>query len=314
MLGTTLALVTDRSSLPIDYDMPLLLEACRAAGIAAETCSWDDPDVDWSRFDAVLLRSPWSYVDDLPRFLSWCTGVAEATRLLNPLRVVRWNLDKHYLADLTAAGVPVVPSAFVAPDADPLPALRYFLAAHPLAAEIVVKPTVGAYSRHVRRFPRTRETEAAGAIAELLGQGHHVILQPYLESVDRDGETDLIYFDGAYSHAIRKRALLGADGTVDVPAFDARSARHATEDERAVASAALAAAADLLDLSGPLLYGRVDLVRGADGAPVVLELELCEPSLSMPFSASSAERFASAIAARLAAPAPTSPQRQDVTA
>ncbi|MFB6838018.1 RimK family alpha-L-glutamate ligase [Streptomyces sp. NPDC056361] len=314
MLGTALALVTDRSSLPIDYDMPLLLEACAEAGLEAEVCSWDDPDVDWSRFDAVLLRSPWSYVENLPRFLSWCSGVAGVTRLLNPLRVIRWNLDKRYLADLTAAGVPVVPSAFLAPGTAPLPALRAFLAAHPRAAEIVVKPTVGAYSRHVQRFPRTQEAEAAGWIAELHGQGHHVILQPYLDSVDHDGETNLIYFDGVYSHAIRKRALLGPDGTVGVPTLDARSARHAREDERSVASAALAASADLLDLRGPLLYGRVDLVRGADGAPVVLELELCEPSLSMPFSASSADRFVRAIAARLADPALTPLKRQDVMA
>ncbi|MFE0650034.1 RimK family alpha-L-glutamate ligase [Streptomyces sp. NPDC059534] len=314
MLGTTLALVTDRSSLPIDYDMPLLLDACHKAGIGAEICSWDDPDVDWSRFDAVLLRSPWSYVENLPRFLSWCTGVSEVTRLLNPLRVVRWNLDKHYLADLAASGVPVVPSAFLAPGADPLPALRAFLAVHPRTAEIVVKPTVGAYSRHVQRFPRAQETEAAHWITELLGQGHHVILQPYLDSVDHDGETNLVYFDGVYSHAIRKRALLGADGTVDVPTLDARTAREAAEDERSVASAALAAAAELLELRGPLLYGRVDLVRGADGAPVVLELELCEPSLSMPFSASSAARFVRAIAARLAEPASTPHKRQDVMA
>jgi len=298
-MSNHLALATDMTSLPIDYDMPLLLDACQAAGIRSEICSWEDPDIEWGVFDAVLLRSPWSYVEQLPRFLEWCERVTAVTYLLNPLPVVRWNLDKSYLGDLAAAGVPVVPSSFVAPEADPPQALRAFLARHPEAGEFVVKPTVGAYSRDVQRFSRAAEAEAARHIAKLLEQGCHALLQPYLDSIDRDGETNLIYFDGRYSHAIRKRALLLPDGTVDEPTQDARSPRDAAEDERAVASAALDAVVSRLELRQPLLYGRVDLIRGGDGKPVLLELEVCEPSLSMPFSEGSATRFAQAIAARL---------------
>ncbi|MDH6135544.1 glutathione synthase/RimK-type ligase-like ATP-grasp enzyme [Kitasatospora sp. MAA4] len=298
-MGNHLALVTDETSLAIDYDMPLLLDACHEVGIRTEICSWRDPDIAWDRFDAVLLRSPWTYVESLPQFLEWCEYVTDVTSLFNPLPVVRWNLDKHYLADLAAAGVPVVPSGFVAPGADPAAAVRTFLARHDRAPEIVVKPTVGAYSRDVQRFARSSETEAAAYVAKLLDQGCHVILQPYLDSVDHDGETDLIHFDGVYSHAIRKRALLLPDGRVDQPTQEARTARDAAEDERAVAAAALDAAAEHLALREPLLYGRVDLIRGADGKPLVLELELCEPSLSMPFSETSAARFAQVISARL---------------
>ncbi|MFJ8649571.1 RimK family alpha-L-glutamate ligase [Streptomyces sp. NPDC093546] len=298
-MSNHVALATDSTSLPIDYDMPLLLEACQAVGLRAEICSWEDPDIDWGVFDAVLLRSPWSYVEQLPRFLEWCERVTAVTHLLNPLPVVRWNLDKSYLGDLDAAGVPVVPSSFVAPEADPADALRAFLARHPEAAEFVVKPTVGAYSRDVQRFSRAQEPEAARHIAKLLQQGCDALIQPYLDAVDRDGETDLIYFDGAYSHAIRKRALLLPDGTVDVPTQDARTAREAAPDERAVASAALEAVVARLELGQPLLYGRVDLIRDGDGRPVLLELEVCEPSLSMPFAEGSAARFAQAIAARL---------------
>ncbi|THA48936.1 RimK family alpha-L-glutamate ligase [Streptomyces sp. A1136] len=298
-MGNHLALVTDETSLVIDYDMPLLLDACQAAGIRAEICSWRDPDIDWDRFDAVLLRSPWSYVESLREFLEWCEYVTDVTYLFNPLPVVRWNLDKHYLADLAEAGVPVVPSGFVAPGTDPEAALRTFLDRHARAREIVVKPTVGAYSRDVRRFSRSAEAEAAAYVAKLLDQGSHVILQPYLDSIDRHGETDLIHFGGVYSHAIRKRALLLSDGTVDEPTQDARTARDAAADERAVAAAALDAAAAHLELREPLLYSRVDLIRDDDGQPLVLELELCEPSLSMPFSETSATRFAQVISVRL---------------
>ncbi|HEX2144333.1 MAG TPA: hypothetical protein VHG10_07490 [Glycomyces sp.] len=92
-------------------------------------------------------------MDTLPQFLDWCERTAAMTDLLNPLPVVKWSLDKRYLADLDAAGVPIVPSSFIAPGTDPLPVLRAFLDAHPQATEIVVKPNVGAYSRDVRRFP-----------------------------------------------------------------------------------------------------------------------------------------------------------------
>ncbi|WP_133740787.1 ATP-grasp domain-containing protein [Actinorugispora endophytica] len=294
-----IALVTDEASLPIDYDMPLLLDACQETGLKAETCSWEDPGVHWRGFDAVLLRSPWSYVERLPDFLAWCESVTALTRLFNPLRVSRWSLDKHYMADLSAHGVPVVPSGFVGPGADPFPAWRGFLAEHPGAGEFVVKPTVGAYSKDVRRFTRSSEPEAVRHVSRLLDKGRHVLLQPYVESVDRDGETDLVYFSGVYSHAIRKSAMLMPDGTVNVPTFESRRAREATEDERAVASAALDAAVSHLGLRRPLLYARVDLIRGADRSPVVLEVELCEPSLNLSFAEGSALRFARALADRL---------------
>ncbi len=132
------ALVTDEASLPIDYDMALLLDACVAADFIAEVRDWRDPSVDWSLYDAVLLRSPWTYVMRLRAFLTWCEQVSALTDLHNPLRVVRWSLNKQYLADLAARGVPVVPSAFVSPDADPAAVVRQFLAEHPATREIVV--------------------------------------------------------------------------------------------------------------------------------------------------------------------------------
>ncbi|MEV7008422.1 hypothetical protein [Streptosporangium sp. NPDC051022] len=296
---STVALVTDEASLPIDYDMPLLLDACRAVGLTAKVCSWEDETIDWSRFDAALLRSPWTWVGRLPVFLAWCERIAASTRLLNPLSVARWGLDKLYLADLVAHGVPIVPSKFIEPGANPIPALQELLAEHPQTGEIVVKPTTAAYSKDVRRFTLPLEAEAYQHIVRLLGEGSHVILQPYVQSVDHGSETDLIYFDGVYSHAIHKSAMLMPDGTVNVPTLEHRKARTAAEDERAVASAALAAAASHLGLEPPLLYGRVDLIRDSDGRPMVLEMEICEPSLNLPFSESGAMRFAHALDKRL---------------
>lgn len=293
------ALVASASSLPIDYDMPLLLAACREAGLQAEVCDWEDRTVNWCGYAAAVLRCPWNYVDRLPTFLDWCDQVSAATALFNPPAVARWNLDKYYLADLVMCGVPTVPTTFVEPGQDTKRAWHVFLHAHPQAREVVIKPTVGAYSKDVQRFARTDETEAVAYIAKLLGLGHHVILQPYLGSIDEHGESDLTYFDGIYSHAIRKGAMLMADGTVHVPTQDFRAARVADEAERRVAGAALAAMASCLKLDRPLVYARVDLVRGYNGEPLVLELEVCEPSLNLPFCEEGAVRFAAAIARRV---------------
>ncbi|MFG2263769.1 RimK family alpha-L-glutamate ligase [Streptomyces sp. NPDC048720] len=296
---STLALVTDAVSLPIDYDMPPLMAACETVGIDAEVCLWEDENVDWSRFDAVVFRSPWTWAEKLPEFLAFCERIAAVTELVTPMPLVRWALDKRYLVDIAARGVPVIPLRLVEPGVDPLSAVQDFLAAHPEAAEFVVKPTDGCYSKDVQRYARPLEAEASRHVARLLGNGSHVILQPYVQSVDRHGETDLTFFDGVYSHAIHKGAMLMPDGTVHVPTLDFRKARAAAADERAVASAALAAAVSHLGLERPLVCGRVDLVRGADGQPMVLEMELCEPSLNLPFSEDGALRFAQALAERL---------------
>lgn len=119
-----IAIATAVATTGHDADLQPLLEACAAAGLVAQVRAWDDQTVSWSRFDAVLLRSPWDYTTRLVECLQWCTQVSAQTRLLNPLPVVRWNTDKHYLLELAAQGVAVVPSTFVEPSMEPLPTLE----------------------------------------------------------------------------------------------------------------------------------------------------------------------------------------------
>ena len=291
-----LALVSAIPAIGLDEDLPPLVAACMAAGIATEILAWDDPTVSWARFDAVLLRSPWDYTDRLPEFLGWCARVSGQTRLLNPLEVVRGNTDKHYLAELERAGVPIVPSAFAEPGDDAARALDGFLAAYPQAREFVVKPAVGAGSRDAQRYARGQRDAALPHIERLLFGQRSVLLQPYLPSVDEAGETALIHFDGEFSHAIRKGPLLRLDEGPTRALFAAEhiTARDPGEDERAVARAALEALP-----YGPLTYARVDLIRDLDGAPRLLELELTEPSLFFLYDEAAAARFAAVLVHRL---------------
>jgi O-ureido-D-serine cyclo-ligase len=294
-VNARLALVSARAARALDEDMPPLLAAFAAAGAQAQIVDWDDGAVDWARFDAALLRSAWDYTERLPEFLAWVDHVAGLTTLHNPPAVVRWNCDKHYLRELAAAQLPVVATSFAEPGAEPAATLEAFLGRQD-CQELVVKPAVGAGSRDTRRHARTATAQILAHMRPLLDMGRSVMLQPYLERVDRDGETALMFIGGRFSHAIRKAALLprGAPATAGLFAPESITARAPQADELAIALRLLAQLP-----FGELLYARVDLIRDAAGIPCLLELELAEPSLFFTYAAGSAERFARATLARL---------------
>jgi len=205
---------------------------------------------------------------------------------------VEWNSDKTYLADLAAAGVPVVPTAIAAPGQDLAPA----------AVEVVVKPSVGAGSRGVGRFTPDRFREAQEHAAELHAAGRTVLVQPYLADVDHAGEAALVYFDGRFSHAVTKGAMIPAGVTHSVHG-DALyieeniQPRVPRDAELAVGDAALHYIRGRF--GADQLYTRVDLLPGPYG-PVLVELELVEPSLFLHDEPEgrAAIRFAEAIRGR----------------
>jgi O-ureido-D-serine cyclo-ligase len=297
MSAPRIALVTARAARDLDEDLPPLVAALTAAGADVDTPDWDG-DVDWSAYDLAVLRSPWDYTQRLAEFLAWAARAAAATRLENPLEIVRWNTDKHYLADLERAGVAIVPGRFVEPGDDVGAKLDAFLADFPDAAEFVVKPCVGAGSRDARRHARSARENAIAHAQALTGSGRSALLQPYLDRVDEHGETALLYFDGVFSHAIRKGPLLRRDEDATRALFAAEhiTAREPSDAERDLGERTLAA----MPAGAPLLYARVDLIHDAQG-PRVLELELSEPSLFFAHGAGSAARFAAAVLARATA-------------
>lgn len=257
-------------------DDRLALEPLAGLGVDVEPVVWDDRAADWASYDLVVVRSTWDYTLRREEFLDWAASVP---RLLNPVDVLVWNTDKRYLAELAATGVPVVPTIFVAPgEAYDVPAYEH-----------VVKPTVSAGARDTRRF--TAGEDSAAHATALLEAGRTVMVQPYQSSVDEAGETAVLSFLGEHSHAARKAPVL-VPGLGD-PNAVAITPREATGAELAVAQAALA----VVPWPEPLLYARVDVVPGPDGAPLLMELEVTEPSLFLGQADGAAERFAAAVRA-----------------
>ncbi|SCE92314.1 hypothetical protein GA0074695_2174 [Micromonospora viridifaciens] len=272
-----------------------MLAPLAARGVTVEAAIWDDPAVDWSGYDLVVLRSPWDYALRRDEFVAWAQKVP---CLVNPADVVAWNTDKRYLAELSAAGVPTVPTAWVEPGQSWVPPAD--------SGEYVIKPAVSAGSQDTGRYdladPEHREL-AAAHVRRLTAAGRVAMVQPYLNAVDTSGETALLFLAGpdglAFSHAIRKGPMLtGPDlGVAELYKKEQIDPRTAGPDQLAVAQQTLAAVP-----GGPdrLLYARVDLIPGPDGAPVLVELELTEPSLFIGYADAAPDRLAAAITTHLA--------------
>ncbi|MGV9237843.1 ATP-grasp domain-containing protein [Streptomyces nigra] len=283
-----IALVTcrPRPDVSEDRDLPVLVGALREAGADAGAVHWDDDGVDWGGYDLAVIRSTWDYSWRAAEFLAWAERCGAATRLANPAAVVRWNADKRYLGDLAAAGVPVVPTRYVAPgDAPDLPD----------GHEFVVKPTSGGGARFAARYTPQEHDTALRHLARMHADGLTAMVQPYVRAIDSGGERALQFYGGRLLHASRKGAVL----TAGTP-YDQRKVAHPnlepwtpTPAELSVAERALAAVPD----ADGLLYARVDLVDGDDGQPQVMELELVEPNLFLSVHPGSVPRVTEAILA-----------------
>ncbi|NGY65620.1 hypothetical protein G7043_42705 [Lentzea sp. NEAU-D13] len=264
-----------------DGDEDALIDALRRDGVDVVWQPWGEA-VD---ADLVVLRATWDYTERLDDFLAWCETVPA---LANPLPVVRWNTDKSYLVELAARGIPVVPTAVV----EPGESLVF------PDGEFVVKPAIGAGSRGAGRF-----TDHAEARAHFDALGVKALVQPYQSSVDLNGETALVFFAGEYSHSFHKGPML-AQGLPESESglYVEEKLRSIEPTERQVelANQVLDVAAELLSLERKdFLYARVDVVEGPRGEPLLLELELTEPSLGFKLTdEAAASRLSAAIRAR----------------
>ncbi|WP_327086604.1 hypothetical protein OIE66_30305 [Nonomuraea sp. NBC_01738] len=263
------AYVTFDANAALDDERDVALAAWAEAGIEGTPVVWSDPGVDWSRFDAAVVRSVWDYTDRRAEFLRWAERVEGQTRLLNPAAILRGNTDKTYLRDLAA---PTVPTHWSADDLPHWP-------------EYVVKPAISAGAKDTIRTADRAVAEAHARSLE--SAGRTAMIQPYLDMVEAEGETSLLYFNRRLSHAVRRTPML-TPGKSD--ADNARAVvREPAPDQVELAEKVLAA------IPQALLYARVDLVRLADGAPAVIELELTEPYLYLRYTPSAPKDFALAL-------------------
>jgi len=281
------------AALPAGFDDDRrLIDALTERDAEAAHAVWDDPSVRWEDFDQVVLRTTWDYPRKLEAFLAWVASVTG--RVQNPAPVVRWNSDKRYLAELADAGIPAMPTRFVAPGEE-LP---------PLEGEIVVKPTVSVGGRLTGRFGPASHDGAARLVRRLHGEGRVAMVQPYAPAVDTAGETALVFVAGRYSHAAHKRAVLRRDEMAPMRDDEIQGAEVMYGPDIVRPGTARKEQIELGETTlrylherfGAVLpYARVDVVDGAEGGPVLLELEAVEPNLFLGMSPGAAGRLADAL-------------------
>jgi len=261
----------------------LMRGALERLGLRVDRADWADPAADWSATSAALFRTTWNYFERFAEFTRWLDSASAQTRLINPPELVRWNMDKHYLADLERRGIAVPPTRFVERGE------RVTLAElHRETgwSETVLKPAVSGGGRHTYRLRPENAGELEETFRSLL-KDEAMMLQPFFPGIETEGEVTLVVIAGRYSHAVLKRAKPGE--------FRVQDDFGGTVHHYAPSAEEIAFAERVMSVCTPLpLYGRVDIIRDG-GRSVVSELELIEPELWFRFHPPAADRLAEAV-------------------
>ena len=292
-MSRVIALVSGAEARDVDADLPYLSRALGDRGIITEIVDWDNASIDWSRYSMAIVRSPWDYHRRYPEFLAWLDSVSTATTLQNSADIIRWNTNKEYLTELVEAQIGVIPTTFVRSAEDLVTITNEGM----LERDIVVKPTISAGSNNTERHEES-PVKAAAHLGFLLDAGFVAIVQPYQRFIDERGETGMVYFNGQLSHSFRKGAILATGENKKNGLFTVEeiTPRNASGQERELGEAVMSFVKK--KWGEYPLYARVDVVRGSAGVPVVMELELAEPSFFLQVDHESPSRFASAVLAR----------------
>jgi len=260
-----IALVTWRGLPELAADDRLLQQALLRRGVDARAVVWDDATVDWSAFDAIVVRSTWDYHKRVDEFRAWLDRM-DGLPLWNPAELLRRNIHKSYLLELEARGVNIVPTILVR-RGEPMPALPW--------EDVIVKPAVSATAYGIVR----------GVALSNWASDCDVLVQPFVPEIVDDGELSFIFLGRAFSHAVLKRPR-GGDFRVQNDFGGSATRIDPPRDLIAQAERIVTT------LGERWLYARVDcIVR--DGQLVLMELEATEPSLFLDEAA--AERFADAL-------------------
>lgn len=246
-------------------DDELAIAPMNELGWEVETISWRDATVDWERFDAVVIRTPWDYQEQPEEFLRVLRIIdATSARLENPISIIEWNLDKTYLCDVERRGIRVVPTIWSNGEVSEE---RFAEWKRKLASdELIIKPTISATAKDTFRL--------AGFDRDLIDvfEGRSFMVQPFVRQIIEEGEFSLFYFNGIYSHTILKSPKKG-----DFRVQEEHGGVISTFNPE---PKMLRAAEMINALISPIpLYSRVDLVRCDDGGFALMELELIEPAL-----------------------------------
>jgi len=252
----------------------LVLEALQRLGLNTIRKSWDDPDFDWSSTKYALFRTTWDYFDRYQEFSKWLESASNQTKFINPKDLIYWNIDKHYLKDLSDAGVNIPKTIFI--EKGTQTTLRDTIKdAHDnqgfMDDIFILKPCVSGAARHTYKILKEDIPKYEAIFQELIGE-EAMMLQEFQENIVKEGEISMMVFNGKFTHAVLKIAKPGDFRVQD----DFGGTVHdyiPSKEQIAFAEKAAQAALELP------IYARVDIFKDNDGEWALAELEIFEPEL-----------------------------------
>ncbi|WP_299124599.1 hypothetical protein [uncultured Winogradskyella sp.] len=270
------------------YEDALVVNTLKAEGLNVDRKAWDDSTFDWSTTKAILFRSTWDYFDRFDEFSEWLTTVSKQTQLINSERLIRWNIDKHYLQDIQKNGVHIAETVFIEVGSS-----KTLKDLHTETGwkETVVKPCVSGAARHTYKLNQ-ENLDKHEAVFKTLIANEAMMLQPFQTNIVTEGEVSMMVFNGQFTHAILKKAKAG-DFRVQDDFGGSVYDYIPTEAEIQFAIHAVNACDELP------LYARVDIFNDNNGKIALAELELIEPELWFRHHPEAANVLAKAIKEKL---------------
>lgn len=267
------------------YDY-LIDEPLKQLGWQTHTISWKNKTVNWNDYDAVIIRSPWDYQEHSTEFLKVLSTIEQSSaHLENSLSIVEWNIDKIYLKALEDKGINIVSTRWE--QATSAEAIQEYFT-HFNTDQLVIKPRISANADNTFWLTTTNIQHHLSEINHIF-ENQSFMVQPFMESVVKEGEFSLFYFNGVLSHTILKTPKDN-----DFRVQEEHGGRLVTvEPEIELLREAEKALAIIADIHDMPLYARLDFVRD-NKTFALMEAELIEPSLYFNMDPQSPKRFAQA--------------------
>jgi glutathione synthase/RimK-type ligase-like ATP-grasp enzyme len=252
----------------------LVVEALQNEGLTVGRKAWDDPDFDWSTTRFALFRTTWDYFDRFAEFSKWLEHASQQTQFINSKELIHWNIDKHYLQDLSKAGVTIPKTLFIEKgssitlaEAVAKTQLEYGFASD----TFILKPCVSGAARHTYKIGKDEIGKHESIFKELIVE-EALMLQEFQHHIVSEGEISMMLFNGTFTHAVLKIAKAG-DFRVQDDFGGTVHEYQPTEEQIGFAQTVVHAAPQLP------MYARVDIFKDNDGNWALAELEIFEPEL-----------------------------------
>jgi glutathione synthase/RimK-type ligase-like ATP-grasp enzyme len=284
----TIAFVTYSPKPDLTPSDQLIADALAQRGVTVIPAPWDDPSLDWSAFDAAVIRSTWNYFDKPAEFALWLNHIeAVGLPLMNPLKIIRWNMVKTYLRQMQAEGLRIVPTAWIeqhtAPDLANIVAERGW-------GDVLIKSTISGGAKGIHKVPAGKAADHQVVLVEM-AHDCPIMIQPVLPEIHA-GEISVLFAGGKFSHAVRK--FPAADNIFVQQTYGGYEVPYTPSETLIAEAAAVLEIARTLADEQTITYARVDGVL-IDGQFTLMELEVLEPALFITYASEVAQHFATAI-------------------